>query len=89
MSTPDQLRLEEVRFQVRTYLYERQAVAQSAGTIRRGLSTEFDFSQKEVEAALFFLVGMTPPQVSFRNDDRGATKYWQITTVGILAHERR
>jgi hypothetical protein len=83
-----QLRREECRHAVRTYLYDRQAVAQSAVTIHRGLAREFDFTQAEVMSALNFWAASNPPQLTAEPDGAGATLYFKITPPGILAHER-
>lgn len=87
MPTPEtQARLESCRRAVRSYLYERPAVAQSAVTVHRGLSIEHDFGLEEVAAALSFLAELE--QLRKRPDPLGATVYFQISAEGILAHER-
>lgn len=88
MSQDAQLRREECRRAVRTHLYARQAVAQSADTIRRGLSREHDFDLSEVSAACLFLTGLTPPQLKGEPEPMGSTLHYQITAAGILAEER-
>lgn len=81
-----QARKEECRREVLAYLYARQAVAQAAPTIRRGLAGEFDFDLPEVRGAAEFLVGLGLLKAT--PDPLGATTYYQITAAGILAHER-
>lgn len=88
MPTPDelQLRREDCRRAVRTYLYARQAVAQSAPTVTRGLGIEHDFSLAEVTAALRFLVDLN--QLKIPANPMGAIEHFQINAAGILAEER-
>lgn len=88
MPTPDelQLRREDCRRAVRTYLYARQAVAQSAATVTRGLSVEHDFTPAEVTAALEFLADLG--QLKIPANPMGSTRHFQINAAGILAEER-
>ncbi|MBB5351074.1 hypothetical protein HNR46_001308 [Haloferula luteola] len=85
-TTESQLRREECRHAVRGHLYARQAISQSATTIRRGLAREYDFTLSEVEAAAEFLTGLE--QLSVTPDALGGSRYYRITAIGILAEER-
>jgi hypothetical protein len=85
-----QLRREECRREVRRYLAERQALAFPAIAIRRKLRHDGDdFTDEEIVAALEYLVSLDSPHVRVRPDPDGATKYYQATSAGVLAHERR
>lgn len=86
-----QQRREECRLEVLRYLVERQALAFPAHAIRRKLRMDgSDFEDAEIEAALEFLLGFTPdPLIKVIHEKLGATKNYQATTAGILAHERR
>ena len=93
MAAPDaiaQERREECRRDVLRFLAERQAVAHHPKTIRRRLNDghEHDYLDVEIEAALAFLTGATPPLAKGIADTLGATKYYQATSEGVLAHER-
>ncbi len=72
------------------FLAERQAVAHHPNTIRNRLNAghEHDFTRDEIDAALAFLTGSEPALVHGINDALGATKYYQATAAGVLAHER-
>ena len=78
---------EECRREVRGYLAERQKLAFSVATIARRLRMENDFADAEVQEALVYLVGRGHATV--KPDDDGATEYYQATSAGVLAHERR
>lgn len=81
-----QLRLEECRTEVRSYLYKRgMKVAQSAATIQRTLRLQWDFTLEEVEAACLFWLGME--QFQEVRAEAGATRHYRITTTGLKAHE--
>lgn len=85
-----QLRREECRREVRRYLAERQALAFPAEAIQRKLRNDGDvFSLDEIEAALSFLIALDPPQVKSIEVSIGATRTFQATSSGVLAHERR
>ena len=78
---------EDVRHAVRTYLYDRQRAAQTIATIARNLrrdGTRCD--EDDVEIALAFLEGAE--QATAEPDPLGSTKYYRLTSDGILAHER-
>ena len=84
-----QQRREEVRREVRRYLAERMALAFPISSIRRKLVIDGDdFSEAEIEQALVFLAGLDPAQVKTREDGLGASRYYQATSAGVLAHER-
>lgn len=78
-----QFRREETIRAVRQYLADRQAVSQRAQTITHNLSIEFDFTEREVEAALAYLVGNG--HVSKNSADLGFTPHYQITGIGLTA----
>lgn len=80
-----QIRREECRREVRTYLAERPAVAMRLAAIVRGVRDVGGFSQEEVEAALTFLFDLG--HVKKLQPDYGVTVSWQITAKGTLAHE--
>ncbi len=86
-----QERREACRRAVLGFLAERQQVAQHAKTICRRLNDghENDYADAEVEGALAFLAGTEPPLVKAIPDPMGATRYYQATAAGVLAHERR
>jgi hypothetical protein len=82
----DQEAREECRREVLNYLANRPAVALSRDTIRRGLAREFDFEDAEILHACAFLVSRG--FASEKHADLGATRYYQISADGTLAHER-
>lgn len=93
MITPEKLaqeRREECRAAVLEFLAERNAVAHHAQTIRQRLNAghAHDFTIEEVEAALAFLAGSEPALVKATPTSLGATKYYQATAAGVIAHER-
>jgi hypothetical protein len=85
-----QERREECRRGVLGFLAGRQAVAHHPKTLRRRLNDghEADYTDAEIEAALAFLGLAEPPLVRSIPDALGATKYYQATAAGVLAHER-
>lgn len=91
MPTPEaQQRREECRREVRRYLCERQALAFPVEAIQRKLRIDGDeFTLDEIRAALTFFAATEPPQVRIRQEAIGATSYYQATSAGVLAHERR
>lgn len=83
-----QERREDCRRGVRTFLAERQAVTHRLSAIRRGVNREGnDFTEREITDALVFLAG--EKHVEITPDPDGATLYYQATSAGVLAHERR
>jgi hypothetical protein len=81
---------EELRFAIREQLAAAQTVALTAEMIFRRVGrtrmVDFEFSQRDVEEALTFLVGLA--QATETPAPLGATKYYQATSAGVLAHER-
>ena len=78
---------EEIRHAVRTYLYDRQKAAQPIATITRNLKRDGVLcDDDDVGIALAFLSGAE--QVKEEFSSLGATKYFSLTTTGILCHER-
>lgn len=87
MPEQDQLRREDIRRAVRSYLADRPAVALSPTTIARGLRAEWpDITLTEVSAALQFFV--SAKQIEELTESIGSSKYYKITAEGTLAHER-
>lgn len=84
MSPPD------LRFELRRHLASRPTVAEDTASIRhhlarKGLRAESD----EILAGLVFLEGLSPAQViRHHNPLGGSDAGWQVTSAGILAHER-
>lgn len=87
LSIPQERR-ETCRAAVREFLAYRPAVAHHPNDICRRLNEghQNDFAPVEVTDALVFLVDLNHAQE--RRTPLGATKYYQITSAGILAHER-
>ena len=86
----DQQKREECRREVRRYLVARQHLAMPADAIRRKLRIDGDdFTEAEILAALTYLAQIDPPHVTILPDPDGASKYYQATSAGVLAHERR
>lgn len=81
---------EEVRYEVRAHLYTRPQASEQVPQIRRHLARRgIDLSDDAVSAALVFLEGLEPAQVSRRHNPMGGSlPFWQITSAGVLAHER-
>ena len=85
-----QRRREECRREVRRYLVERQALAFPIEAIQRKLRIDGDdFTIDEILSALTLLIELEPPQVKIRTEALGASTYYQATSAGVLAHERR
>lgn len=81
-----QLRLEQCRIEVRSYLYDRgMGIAQSAAMIQRTLRRHWDFTDEEVKAACLFWTG--EEQFEEVRDPAGATRHYKITAEGVKAHE--
>jgi hypothetical protein len=80
----------DLRFDVRRHLVSRPTVAEEAATIRHHLARKgIQASDDEILAALTFLEGLDRPQViRHMNPLGGSTAAWQITSAGVLAHER-
>lgn len=81
---------EDLRFEVRSHLYSRPTASEQAPQIRNHLRRRgHEVSDDSITAALVFLEGLNPPQVQRRHSPLGGSlPYWQITSAGILAHER-
>jgi chorismate mutase len=78
---------EDCRREVLRFLAERAALAHDAGAIRRRINQlGYELGDEDVRAALLFLRGLD--LVAERFDPLGASKYWQVTSAGILHHER-
>lgn len=86
----DQSRREECRREVRRYLVERLALKFPVAAIQRKLRIDGEiFTEAEIEASLVYLRELRPAHVTETPDPDGATKYYQATADGVLAHERR
>lgn len=80
----------DLRFDVRRHLVSRPTVAEEASTIQHHLARKgIEASASEILDALTFLAGLERPQViRHLNPLGGSTAAWQITSAGVLAHER-
>lgn len=89
MLTPEQN--EDLRHVVLEILATRHPAALPARAIRRRAADEVDFliTDDHIKGALEFLKGMTPPQVMSTRDDLGSSEYWNATSSGVLAYERK
>lgn len=72
---------------VRAHLAERPSVSQSAETVHRHVSREFECSIPDVENALSFLAALNHLK-SAHDPLGGKTLFYKATAEGILAHER-
>jgi hypothetical protein len=85
-----QIRKEEARRLAMGYLAERQSLSFQTGAIHRGVNREHggDYTEAEIEDALNFLAGTVPPLIAETKRKLAASKAWQATSEGVLAHER-
>jgi hypothetical protein len=83
---------EELRHAVLEVLATRHPTALQTSSIRRRIEQnevlDFRITDEDVNAALMFLAGLTPPLIEFRNDPLGSTKYASASSAGVLAYER-
>lgn len=81
---------EDLRFEVRLFLYGRPAASEEAVAIKHHLTRKgLRADEEQVAAALVFLEGLPEPQVKrHANPLGGGVPRWQITSAGVLAHER-
>lgn len=86
MSDEAQERRELCRREVLRYCADRSVLAFRAETIRNALHREFNFTIDEIKAALQFEHGAGRLQVE--PHAQGATKFYRVTSDGILFHER-
>lgn len=81
---------EDLRYAVREQLVTAQTVALNAEMVLRRVQRarilDFEFTVREIEEALTLLTGLD--QVKATPASLGATKYYQATAAGVLAHER-
>lgn len=89
MTDIQQTRMTDARLAARRYLYMRPTVAQDAATVTHALRAKGqDFDQAEIEVALHFWAGLVPAQISIvRRSPADPTKYFQITSAGVVAYE--
>ncbi|MCX6901728.1 MAG: hypothetical protein NT105_23865 [Verrucomicrobia bacterium] len=88
--TPDPIfvRAAECRRAVRDYLAKRLRLAFELSAVRSAVNrTGGDWSDEEVNSALVYLAGLTPPHVKTVRDKLGPTLYYQATTGGVQAME--
>jgi hypothetical protein len=82
---------EILRERVVGYLAVRSALKFEAASVRRSLVSrgllDFDAGDVDVEQALVFAEGLG--LVKKEHADMGATLYWQATSEGVLAAERK
>jgi hypothetical protein len=85
----DQERREECRADCLAMLATRQQTAHHPRAVRRVLNAGHvaDYTEEEINAALAFLVSAALAQEVV--EPMGATKYYQATSAGVIAHERR
>lgn len=85
-----QLHKEELRFATREQLVAAKTVALTADMlmrrIQRSQAVDFLFDARDVEDALAVIVGLG--HATANHNSLGATKYYQATAAGVLAHER-
>ena len=80
---------EDLRFEARAFLAARPTASLSAVEIRHGLARKgHDTGLDELTAALIFLEGLSAPQTKRHKNPLGGSIAWQITSAGVLAHER-
>lgn len=81
---------EELRYALREQLVAAKTVSLNAEMLRsridRSRALDFKPSVEDVEDALALLVGLGQAKESPAS--LGATKYYQATAAGVLAHER-
>lgn len=80
--TPD-----DTRFEVRRHLAERSTASLDLDSIYHGMRRKgLDADKPGIEAALVFLMGLNPPQVSMPPSSVNAKRY-MITSAGVVAFE--
>lgn len=78
---------EEIRHEIVAHFYDRRGVSQDATTIRRHLARNgTDATLEAVTTEAEFLVGLG--WLATDHDPLGATKYFHITSMGVLEYER-
>lgn len=90
MNSLAQPQREELRFAVRQQLVAASTVALTAAMlqsrVQRARLIDFDFTERDVTDAVTLLVGLG--HAKEEPAELGATKYYQATAAGVLAHER-
>lgn len=83
---------EELRHAALEVLATRHPSALATRSIIRRIEgdkmLDFKITDEDVNAALMFLSGLTPPLVNFTRDQLGSTQYSAATSAGVLAWER-
>lgn len=77
----------DYRRAVRGYLAERPSISQAPATIQRHAGRDFGASLGTTVEACIFLE-LTGHLASHHDPMGGKTLFYQITSTGILAHER-
>lgn len=78
---------EDTRFEVRRHLAARPVASLDIDSILHGMRHKgLDIDKAAIEAALVFLMGTVPPQVSMPSSSINAKRY-QITSAGVVAFE--
>lgn len=92
-ATPEQQQRELVRRAFLAFIAERQPLTHDAATIARRINAQRDFdftvSIEQAEDAGQFLAGTIPPLATAKPTRFGATLYYQATSDGVVAHERK
>ena len=82
--TPQQK--EDFRRAIRTYLAERPSLAFNENVIQRHVTREVPCTSPEVLGACDFLLDLA--HIKEVKNTMGSLRYFQITAIGTLAHER-
>lgn len=80
---------EQIRHGILAALYPVRALRVPISYLTRLLKADgHQVDDKTVSQELRFLANLEKPLVNFETDDLGSSTYWQISTHGILRHER-
>lgn len=82
----DKSRAEDCRHDVLHHLATVSTTARDVPAIRRSINRNSDYTEREVSAACYFLLGLG--YLTRRDDPLGSTVYYQISAAGQLADER-
>lgn len=90
MLTAEQMQI--LRHAVRRYLAERSVTALMPAAICRMMQArqyvDFPITVEDVQAACTFLCRLAPAQATEIPDSLGGSRAYQITSEGVLSHER-